>query len=167
MFSDELIQIPFFIGLNADQMALLSPLFSSCDYVPGTLLFEQGDVAEYFFLVVKGEVTLCYKPEDGPKIIVTHIKKGGLVGWSAALGNRYYTLGAACNCHCQLLRVRGSDLRTLCVENPETGSILLDHLATSIADRLSSTHAEVINLLKQGIAPNQKVSTPALHPDSI
>lgn len=167
MVSDELIQIPFFVGVSEDQLALLSPLFSSCEFVSGTLLFEQGDVAEYLYLVVKGEVTLRYKPEDGPEIIVSHIKTGGLVGWSAALGNRHYTLGAICGRQSQLLRVRGKDLRALCTEHPETGSILLDHLATAIAERLSSTHAEVINLLKQGIALNQKISTPALHPDRI
>ena len=50
-----------------------------------------------------------------------------------------------------MLRVRGSDLRTLCQEHPDTGILILDRLATVIAQRLKNTHEQVITLLKQGL----------------
>jgi hypothetical protein len=49
------------------------------------------------------------------------------------------------------LRVRGDDLRNLCRLDPDTGIIVLDHLATIIAERLRHTHDQVISLLKQGL----------------
>ncbi|MGB9521965.1 MAG: Crp/Fnr family transcriptional regulator, partial [Anaerolineales bacterium] len=113
--------------------------------------FEQGESAENLYLVVSGEVIVRYKPEDGPELIVARVKQGGIVGWSAALGSRHYTSGAICGCDSQLLCVRGEDLRSLCNRYPDTGVLVLERLADVIAERLNSTHAEVVKLLKQGL----------------
>lgn len=142
---------PFFEDMTSEQRDLLRPLFSACDCVEGELLFEQGDSAEYLYLVVSGEVIVRYKPDDGPELIVARVKPGGIVGWSAALGSRQYTSGAICGCASQLLRVRGADLRHLCSSHPDTGVLVLERLADVIAERLHSTHQEVVNLLKQGL----------------
>ncbi|MGW8249787.1 MAG: Crp/Fnr family transcriptional regulator, partial [Anaerolineales bacterium] len=115
------------------------------------VLFEQGDFAEYLYLVVNGEVTIRYKPEDGAPITITRVRAGGVVGWSAALGNRQYTSGAVCSDYTQMLRVRGRDLKHLCEEHPETGILILERLAWVIAERLRHTHEQVVELLKQGI----------------
>lgn len=143
--------LPLFQGLTSAQMEQLRPLFVHCDCFPDGILFEQGDSAEYLYLVVEGEVTIRYKPEDGPPITVTRVRPGGVVGWSAALGSRYYTSGAFCNDSSQMLRVRGVDLRDLCEQDPETGILILERLAAVIAQRLRNTHEQVIELLKQGI----------------
>jgi CRP-like cAMP-binding protein len=74
-----------------------------------------------------------------------------VVGWSAAIGSRFYTSKAICTTFTQLLRVRGTDLRKLCETHPETGGLILDRLATVIAERLHSTHDLVMTLLKMGM----------------
>jgi CRP-like cAMP-binding protein len=80
---------------------------------------------------------------------------GGVVGWSAALGSRRYTSSAVSTAYTQLLRVRGSDLRDLCEQHPNTGIIILDRLAGVIAERLHSTHEIVVRLLEIGLrSPN-------------
>lgn len=109
---------PFFADLSAQQLALLKPLFMPCRCKEGDLLFEQGDLADVLYLVVRGEVVVRYKPEDGPEIIVARVRPGGIVGWSAALGSRHYTSGAICSADSELLCVRGSDLRRLCSQYP-------------------------------------------------
>jgi hypothetical protein len=50
-----------------------------------------------------------------------------------------------------MLRVRGEDLRNLCNENPDTGILILERLATVIAERLRNTHDHVMALLLQGL----------------
>jgi len=96
-------------------------------------------------------VLISYKPDDGLPITVARVGPGGVVGWSAALGNRLYTSSAACTIYSQMLRVCGDDLRSLCRQDPDTGVIVLDRLATIIAERLRHTHDQVISLLKQGL----------------
>lgn len=142
---------PFFANLSTRQLALLKPLFMPCRCKEGDLLFEQGDVADVLYLVVRGEVIVRYKPEDGPEIVVARVKPGGIVGWSAALGSRHYTSGAICSADSELLCVRGADLRRLCSQYPKTGIVVLERLADVIAERLHSTRNEVVTLLRQGL----------------
>jgi CRP-like cAMP-binding protein len=151
MSSDIYQQLPLFQDLKPAQLQLLKPIFLPCDCYTGDALFEQGDFAEYLYLVVSGEVTIRYKPEDGTPITITRVRSGGVVGWSAALGNRQYTSGAICTDYTQMLRVRGRDLKHLCEEYPDTGILILERLAWVIAERLRHTHEQVVELLKQGI----------------
>jgi CRP/FNR family cyclic AMP-dependent transcriptional regulator len=146
----------FFKELSPEQHALVQPLFTPCDLYAGTILFEQGEIANYLYLVTDGEVVIRYKPDDGRALTVAHVRPLGMVGWSAALGNSAYTSSAVCYSECQLLRVRSADLRNLCEKHPETGAIVLDYLATLIAQRLRNTHSHVLELLKQGM----KLQTP-------
>lgn len=148
----ELIKDLFlFEALNDKQRALLEPLFTPCYVDAGTMLFEQGDPAENIFAVISGEVQVNFKPDDGPSITVAHVQPGSVVGWSAAIGSRHYTSGAICTTPTVLMRVRGDDLRKLYNNYPETGGVILDRLATVIAERLHSTHDLVMSLLRLGM----------------
>jgi CRP-like cAMP-binding protein len=140
-----------FKGLTAAQLAILHPLFDPCDCYAGTVLFEQGDLAEYLYAVVTGEVVVNFKPDDAPSLTVARVQPGSIVGWSAVLGSRCYTSSAECTQYTQLLRVRGTNLRRLCIEHPETGVQVLDRLAAVIAERLHSTHDMVLSLLQLGM----------------
>jgi CRP-like cAMP-binding protein len=151
MLSDDFNRLEIFLGMSTHQQELLSGLFIPYECCNETLIFDQGDLAEFLYIVVAGEVIVSFKPDDGPPIIVARIHPGGVVGWSAALGSRMYTSGAYCNGDTRLLRIRGTDLRKLCEQYPETGVILLDRLAAVIAQRLTSTHDQVLALLELGL----------------
>jgi CRP-like cAMP-binding protein len=153
MTGDIFDQLPFFCGLSNEQREQLRQLFIPVDCYTGTVLFEQGEPAEYLYLVVVGEVTIRFKPDDGTPITVARVRPGGIVGWSAALGSRSYTSGATCEEYTQMLRLAGRDLRSLCNRYPETGILILERLAAVIAERLRNTHEQVMTLLKQGILP--------------
>ncbi len=140
-----------FQDLPPKHVNLLQPMFIPCEFDADSVLFEQGDPAENLFAVVTGEVVVNFKPDDGPIIVVARVQPGSIVGWSAALGSRHYTSSAVCTSSTQLLRVRGDDLRRLCLQHPDTGTVFLDRLATVIAERLHSTHDMVLSLLQLGL----------------
>lgn len=151
MADDIFDKLVIFDGLNQEQRKELVPLFTPCDYYPDSHIFEQGEPAEFLYIVVVGEVVVNFKPDDGPPLTVARINPGGVVGWSAALGSRTYTSGAICITYTQMLRVRGSDLRRLCDDHHETGNLILNRLAEVIAQRLSNTHEQVVALLELGL----------------
>jgi CRP/FNR family cyclic AMP-dependent transcriptional regulator len=140
-----------FRDLSPEHLKLLQPLFIPCEFTAESVLFEQGDPAENLFALVTGEVVVNFKPDDGPPIVVARVQPGSIVGWSAALGSRLYTSTGVCTSYTQLLRVRGDDLRRLCLQHPATGTVFLDRLATVIAERLHSTHDLVLSLLQLGL----------------
>ena len=133
------------------QLELLSQLFVPCDCHTGTVVFEQGDPAEYLYLVVSGEVLIRYKPEDGPVINVARVRDGGVFGWSAIIKKRTYTSSVECMAHTQLLRVSSNELQTLCEKYPETGTIILDRLVAIVAERLRATSPDMYKLLESSL----------------
>jgi len=141
-----------FQGFNQEQISRIRPLFLLFFAPNESVVFEQGEPAENLYVLITGEVAIRYKPEDGPEGVIAHVRPEGVVGWSAALGNPYYTSSAVCSSDCQMLRVRKSDLRQLCENYPETGVLFLDRLAAMIAERLRTTHPQLMELLEQGLS---------------
>ncbi len=144
-------QLEIFQGLTPEQCVLLQPVFLPCNFCPDSMIFEQGEPAENLYIVVKGEVIVSFKPDDGPPITVARVQPGGVVGWSAALRSRKYTSSALTTADTQLLRVRGDDLRALCDNYPVMGGLLLDRLAERITERIRNTHPQVVALLELGL----------------
>jgi CRP/FNR family cyclic AMP-dependent transcriptional regulator len=151
MSGDPFEHLTLFQKFSAEQENLLRQLFL-LRYLPaGTELFKQGELAEYLYVVVEGEVHIRYKPEDGPALIVARVQREGVVGWSAAIGSPTYTSSAICAEDSQLLCTRSQDLRQLCEEHRDTGILLLERLAALVSERLRNTHQQVMAMLEQGM----------------
>jgi CRP-like cAMP-binding protein len=150
--------LSIFSGLSEDQFDLLKPILELRKYKCSQVVFEQGEIAEHLYILVKGEVAVRYKPYDGPALTVARIQPGGVFGWSSALGRDTYSSGAVCEEVCQVLRVSGQRLHQLCEQYPDTGVELLERLACVIAERLRNTHSGVFTMLSQGIELNGKSS---------
>ena len=151
MPQDLLKQFPLFEGFSDDQVDLLRPLFVPSECHASTVLFQQGEPASFFYLLISGEVAIHYKPDDGEEIVIARIKPGEMVGWSAVIGRRGYTSAAVCTEYSRLLRVRGADLQKMCIEHPETGNQFVDRMADVVAHRLESNHPQVLQLLENGL----------------
>lgn len=150
-------QLAFFNGLDESDIQLLEPFFAPQTWVAGTAVFEQGDYAEYLYLVVFGEVAIRYKPDDGSIMTVTRVQQGGIFGWSAAMNNPSYTSGAVCTLDSEILRIRGTDLREICEKHPELGKILLNRLAGIIAERKQSQQqGQLKSMLANGMGQLSK-----------
>ena len=104
-------------------------------------------------MVIDGEVAIYFKPDDGPELVVSRIKEGGVFGWSAAFGRGFYTSGATCIQSANLLRVRGADLKMLRENHPETGILILKRLADMVAKRMENNgdHSQVVAFLEHGL----------------
>ncbi len=143
--------LAFFAGFSKAEIQLLMPYFAPETWVAGTVIFDQGDCAEYLYLLVSGELTIRYKPDDGPIMNLTRIQPGGIFGWSAAMGNPTYTSGAVCALDSEVLRIRGADLRMLCEKHPEFGAVILNRLSAIIAERQRGQQGRVNSMLSDGM----------------
>jgi CRP-like cAMP-binding protein len=151
MFRQDIANVPLFKDLNPGLIDLIRPLVETCQFPEDQVVFEQGDIAHYLYVVIAGQVVIRYKPYDGPPLTVTRVAPGGVFGWSAALGREVYTSSAICSEPTEVYRISGQNLHCLCKNHPETGTIILERLANVIAERLQNTHAQIVKILGQGI----------------
>ena len=144
---ESLPNIPLFQNLEPAQIALLKPLFEPFACPPDTTIFKQGDPASYLYYLIKGEVAIRYKPYDSPPITLTHLRGGDVFGWSAVTGSTTYTSSIISETPIETLRIRGNYLLALVREHPETGTIIMDRLASVVSSRWKNAHAQVQSLL--------------------
>ena len=148
---DALKSSPLFSGFSDTQLQALAKLFEGEHLQADEVVFAQDDPADRLYVLLSGRVAIRFKPHDGEILTVTEIAPGGVFGWSAALGRRSYTSSAVCLEAGEALGLRGADLRRLCETQPDTGVVILERLAEVIAERLRSTHAQVVDLLRMGM----------------
>ena len=153
MFDEIIDQRAIFEGMDTTQRNLLKSYFDVCECNDEEVIFAQGGSAEFLYVVIEGDVSIHFKPDDGPPLVVSRIQDGGVFGWSAAFGNGFYTSGASCTVSSKLLRVRGTDLKMLRENHPETGILILERLAAVVARRMENTddHSQVVALLEHGL----------------
>ena len=151
MFRQEYANLSIFQGMEPAQIAALSPYLDEVHFQRGQVIFTQGQPADCLYILLWGEVEVRYKPYDGPALTVARIKPGDVVGWSAALGRDEYTSGAEASEESTAYRIRAENLQRLYAADPVAGGIMLERLASVIAERLRNTHSSILDLLSQGM----------------
>ena len=132
-------------------MDLLTPMFEQYSCPAGTVVIEQGSPVDYLYLILSGIVEVSFKPYDGSPITVTHVEKDGLFGWSAVVGSEKYTSSIIAIEDMEAVRIRGSELRKLCAEHPESGKAILERLANTVSSRWKDAHEQVRSIISSGM----------------
>lgn len=156
MLKLDYFDLSIFKGLAPGELRLIDSLLELCEFAKDVKIFDQGQLATYLFILLKGEVHVQFKPYDGPELTVARILPGGVFGWSAALGHSSYTSSAVAIVDCEVARIRGDHLHQLCQENPEMGVVILERLAGVIAERLRSTYNQILTILTNGMDLNDE-----------
>lgn len=151
MLQEDSSKFPVFSGLSKPQIDKLTCLFRMRHYPLNEIIFQQGQNAYQLYILVRGEVEIRYKPYDGPPLVVSRMQPGGIFGWSAVLGRDSYTSSAIASKDSDAYFLSRQDLKNICEQDPDTGIIFLDSLASAIAERLRSTHSQILSILTEGI----------------
>jgi CRP-like cAMP-binding protein len=142
---------PFLRDLTPEQYDLLSALFDRVELPARTAICRQGEPAVYMYFLLEGNVSIRYKPYDGPKITLTHLHAGDVFGWSSVVGNVSYTSDAVNTTAVRVLRVRGEALRNLCIQYPATGQQILEKLAVAVSPRWVHSRRQVQEILRREV----------------
>jgi CRP-like cAMP-binding protein len=151
MLRKEFTELSIFHGLNPEQLDQLATLIEIYQFSRDDVIFGQGQATDFLYILLSGEVEIRYKPYDGPLLSVARIYAGGVFGWSAVVGHESYTSMAVAAQAGEAYRISGQALKDFCAGYPDTGVIILEHLAGAIAERLHSTHAQILTILGQSM----------------
>lgn len=122
-------------------------VFESYICPPGTVIFEQGEPAQYLYLILRGKAVITYKPYDGPRLVLTRLKAGDVFGWSAVVGSHLYTSSVVSETKLETIRLERKKLIHLVSEQPDTGKVLIDRLALNVSPRWKNAHEQIKPIL--------------------
>ena len=155
----QLTTLPIFNGISGEHLEKLDQIIDQYEVGKNTIIFQQGQAAVNLYILLCGEVIVRYKPHDGPQMTIANIAPGDVFGWSAILGKDTYTSEAIATIDCISYSIRSIQLQKLFIQHPDTAIILLDRIASGIAERLSNTYDNILSILLEGIDKTGKCAS--------
>lgn len=98
-----LTKIPAFAGLTPEVLRDILGLAQTRRFETGTTVFEEGAVADRFFLLLDGHIRVVRLTPEGEQVIALHIPPGQLFGIAPALGHSHYPATAVAAVDCVVL----------------------------------------------------------------
>lgn len=107
----------------------------------GKIIFSTGETADYFYVLLKGQVQLSLG-DSGPVVYqVRH--PGEIIGWSCLVGREAYSASAACLESTELLRFDQESFLEILSKNPASEALLFKRLATMLGNRLLELYPSI------------------------
>ncbi|MFH1953031.1 MAG: cyclic nucleotide-binding domain-containing protein [Pseudomonadota bacterium] len=108
----------------------------------GHVLFEEGDFADYLYVLEEGEIDISFQRQDTFSFRVN--QPGQLFGWSALVEPNRYTADARTLKESRVIKIDADLLIGLFEKHPSEGLIIMKRLAGVIGSRLVKCYQETI-----------------------
>jgi CRP/FNR family cyclic AMP-dependent transcriptional regulator len=143
MISAELVRrYPFFAGLTDAQQRLIATIAEEKNFANGATLFEEGQPAEAFYLLLSGSIDLYCKLRDS-EIHVGGINPGEPFSISALIPPHVLTHTARASGACHAIRIDAAALRAMCDADCKMGYIVMRDVACAAMERLHFTRVQL------------------------
>ena len=137
-------QQPFFKGLNAHQLELLTGSAMEMQFEPGQSILQEGSPANRFYLILEGKVVLESKLEEGGMIPIQTLGPGDDLGWSWLFPPHYLHFSARALEPTRTILFYGTRLREQCEQDHDLGYQLLQRIAEVVIQHLRATQQRLM-----------------------
>lgn len=139
-------QHPFFRGMKPHHIAMLHKGASEVRYRSGEVLFNEGQPANRFFLVLDGLVILeAHEPGDG-SAVVQMVHGGEVLGWSWLFPPFTWHLRARALENTKVVALDGAHLLGLAEAHHDFGYELMKRVAQIVIQRLQATQRQLLDI---------------------
>lgn len=139
--------LPLFAGMSADDLDRALRYARSVRYPKGTPVFQQGDEAASFFVLLHGHVKASKATPDGGQIVVRYVSPGEIFGVAQATGLSCYPATATAAVDSVALVWPSSFWPELVALHPSVASSLLK----TVGQRLQEAHTNVIEMATEAV----------------
>lgn len=152
MFSRSDVQDRLFDGFSPDEVLALKSIIVEERYCAGETILRQNQQASHLFIIVSGEVEVHHVPYDGPSLSIGKLSSGGVFGWSSILGSKVYTSSVTVVTDCEVYRILAYKLHQFCESHHESGVVLLEKIAMSVAQKPAEIHDKIMQMIRYTMA---------------
>ena len=148
MTADELLRTshPFLEGLSKDHIRILATLAMPVHYSAGDAIFREGDLADRFYLINEGAVSLQVGGSGEDKIEIQQLHSGDVLGWSWLFEPYAWQYDAIAIARTSATFFYGTWLRDLCERDHALGYEIMKRIAGVVIARLQATRKSIKKL---------------------
>ncbi len=125
-------------GMDRDFIKEFLDIAEKESYKTGDFLFQSGENASNFYILIKGHIRLSLGHFGHVVHIVDHV--GEAFGWSSLVGRKAYSSSAQCVIPTKLLRLENEKIQKVLEKYPTTGMIFFKRLARILGVRLLQSY---------------------------
>ena len=151
---NSLKSIPLFNDLTKHDLTSLLGIIHNRTYVPGEVIFNQGDPGIGLYIVREGEVEIVRKNDSDVKKTLASFSKGNFFGELALVDGERRTASAIAKTACRISVIFKPDLDEYIEKYPRNGIKILTGISNIIALRLRQLNEDYFNL--QFNSPDEK-----------
>ena len=139
--------LPLFAGIGANDLAEILREARSTRYAKNSAVFEQGEDAQSFFLLLHGHVRASKTTPTGEQIVVRYVAPGEIFGVAPAIGITRYPATATAVDDSVVLTWPSAAWPRLVARFPQLATNTLQ----TVGSRLQETHTRVIEMSTQQV----------------
>jgi CRP-like cAMP-binding protein len=142
---------PFLKGLSKPQLEMLSNNALEVEFPAGKLIFSEGQAANRFYVILKGEVALesAAAKKGVPPSLIQVIKTGDVIGWSWLFPPYKWNFDARAVKPTKAIIFFAATLRKQCETDPRLGYEVMKRVSKVVIRRLQATRWQLLNHLKK------------------
>lgn len=141
-----------FSGIPANVLDIVSAEMEKVDIGEGGIIFEEGAVADSFYIVEKGEVVISKNLKAGRRKLLAVIKDGALFGEMAFFSDSPRIASARARADSALWRLPRDKFADIVSKHPSEGLKIFSGLLQVAMDRLEQTSRELATIYETGRA---------------
>ncbi|MBT8332659.1 MAG: cyclic nucleotide-binding domain-containing protein [Deltaproteobacteria bacterium] len=124
----------FFMGMGRDFTMEVLDLSEKLSQQEKDILFQEGDPARHFYVLLKGRVKLSLG-DSGPTVYMVE-QPGEIIGWSGLIGRDTYSASGECMEATNLLKFDRDVFLKILDKYPKNEALLFRRLAEMLGNRL-------------------------------
>jgi len=124
----------FIMGMGREFATEAMDISEKLSLSEGEVLFNVGDSAGHFYVLLKGQVQLRLG-KAGP-VVYQARHPGEIIGWSCLIGREAYSASAVITDSTNLLRFDRESFLRILSQNPANEALLFKRLAEMLGNRL-------------------------------
>ncbi len=149
----ELLRLaPLFQGLSDKELSPFVHTAQRQQFKPGEMLFAAGDVAEAFFLLIKGNVRLYRLSPEGREKVIEIVPSGQTFAEAIVFLNKPYPVFANALDETEVLRIPAKVMLKELHNNSDLAVHMLARLSIHLHKFVNDIHALTLSNAKQRIA---------------
>ncbi len=141
---------PFLVGLSDHHVRLLADCAVQVDFEIDHVLFHEGEAANRFYLIERGEVVLESKSAAGNSVVIDTIGDGDLLGWSWLFSPYIWRFTARATKPTTAIFFYGTILREYCEKDHTLGYELLKRMSEVMTRRLQAARGKLVETHTRG-----------------
>lgn len=141
---DAIAEHPFARGLRPEYLNVLADCAMPVRFESGDVIAREGEVANRFYLIQEGEITLEVDRPDREPIPIETVRAGEVLGWSWFFLPYHWHFTARATAPTRAIFFYGTRLREQCEKDHDLGFELAKRVSQVLMQRLGATMRQLV-----------------------